>query len=428
MIGTIAIDDFEIAPVAIFLPGAFVAATGKLDANLTVRGLDANRKIRGRIEVDHARVPLAPTIGTLRDANADVTIDELGMRATIDGKLGGGKVAVSATSGHDLAVIDSKIVLDDISPIGALEPDIDAKITVRAQRSGERWLADVKIRDASIVVPPRSGSDLLDPDAPSDLYFSEQEAGAIVATGGRGRVPEKPWLVASIDLGSTRVATSAPVVMRARVNARRLKLSVGKTVGIEGTVDLERGEVEIVERPYQLEPGPEKLRFDGTTDALLAIRLTHEFPSVTLIADVGGRISKPALRLSSQPGTYSQGQLLGFFAGGEPGGDPTALARDVATTVGGSIISSMVGKRVKKVLPIDTFRCEPGSSASGASCTVGYWIGENLFLAYKRRAEPRADEDADEIQLQWHLKRGLLIEAAGFGSRVGGDVLWRRRW
>ncbi|MDQ3366434.1 MAG: translocation/assembly module TamB domain-containing protein, partial [Myxococcota bacterium] len=422
---TINITNFDLSPLTAFLTGPAGAATGTLDTKLSVAGLHLGGKVRGRIELLNGRVPLAPQIGTLRDAHLVVHLTDAGLTGTVDGKLGSGTIKMRGTAASDFAKLEVQGTVRKISPIGDLEPILDADLTAVVRREPKLIRADVKITNASIVVPEQTGRELLDAEVPEDLYITSKRQP--LAPKPRVRATRAPWLIATVELDSTTLQAKEPFVVRSRFRARKLTVTVGSLINVDGTVEIERGEVEVFGRTYRIDPGPDKIRFDGLPDPALDLRLTHDFPTLTLVASIGGRVSKPELMMSSQPGGYSEEELFAFFLGSDPGGDRTAASRDAATGVGASYVSALVGQRVKKVLPIDYFQCEPGTSAAGASCTFGRWLTANWFLAYKRR-EPRRDENPDHIQVQYYFGRRWLFEGGGFGNRVGGDILWRKRW
>jgi hypothetical protein len=97
------------------------------------------------------------------------------------------------------------------------------------------------------------------------------------------------------------------------------------------------------------------------------------------------------------------------------------------------VLSSTLGARIRKRLPIriEQLGCDPGNSVAAASCTVGRWFGDKLFVAFKRRieAQERANVNANEVQGQYYLRRDLYLEMVGGDAGSGGlDLLWRRRW
>ena len=102
----------EVAPVAVFLPGQLVGASGRVDAKLAFRDLDpATAHVRGTLAVRSGRIPLAPVIGTLRDANATFAITDDGITAKLDGKIGPGKITAKANTGLDAREAEVSAVL-----------------------------------------------------------------------------------------------------------------------------------------------------------------------------------------------------------------------------------------------------------------------------------------------------------------------------
>ncbi len=426
---TIDIVKFDLAPIMVFLPGPLVGASGMLDAKLAVKGLHREGKIRGRLAIDKARVPLSPTIGTLRDGKLVITISDDGMAANLDGKLGGGTVKLTAKSAGDLRTIELTGAVRKIAPIGEIQPVISADLTGQLRREAGGWRGDARIRNATVVVPRASGTDLIDADIPEDLYIGGQTR-PLEPLYRTSRIPKKPWLVIQLVIDTTTIdAKREYLEMRARIRSDGLTVSVADEVLLDGSIEIVRGDVDVFGRRYHVDPGPDKLRFDNSRDPSLAIRLVHEFPTLTLVADITGTVEEPVLVMSSQPGGYTQDELTSFFLGGDPSGDRSSQTADAALKVGSSLVSAQLGRRVKKRLPfrIDVLQCEAASSATGASCTIGRWLTENWFFSYKRR-EPRRDENPDHIQIQYYFGRRMFLEASGWGSHFGGDLFWRKRW
>jgi len=210
-----------------------------------------------------------------------------------------------------------------------------------------------------------------------------------------------------------------------------VSIANNREVGVLGNVALSRAVLDLFSRRYDVDKAA--LHFDGSIDPVLDIRITHDFPEVTTITEVRGRLSKPELILSSDPGTYSQAELLGFLLGGEPGGDPEMApsATERVAGAGASFISNKIGGYVKRALPVDVdvLRYEAETSTSSAAITVGTWITDTLFIAYRQRLEARPDENTGEGEIEYWIRRRLVLEGV-IGNRGvnGADLLWRRRW
>jgi translocation and assembly module TamB len=264
-----------------------------------------------------------------------------------------------------------------------------------------------------------------DQTGPADFKVSSQVEGS----PPRRKMPTDPALIAYIQLRNVFVESEE---VRGLLGGR-LTVSVANNqeVGVIGNIALSRGVLDLFSRRYQVDKA--MLHFDGSVDPVLDVRITHDFPEVTTITEVRGRVTKPQLLLSSEPARYSQAELLGFLLGGEPGGDaemaPSASER--VAGAGASVIGNRLGGYVKKALPVDVdvLRYEAASSASSAAVTVGTWITDTLFLAYRRHLEARPDENAGEGEVEYWIQRRLVVEGV-IGDRGvnGADLLWRRRW
>ncbi|HEY0991640.1 MAG TPA: translocation/assembly module TamB domain-containing protein, partial [Kofleriaceae bacterium] len=299
---------------------------------------------------------------------------------------------------------------------------------------------DIAIDNARIALPDRASARLLDATPPDDLVFVSPRAVATAVPRRSGepapaRAPTHPWLVASVTLGATPVVAedvSEGVTFHASVRSDRLAVSLGDTLGVRGTIDVDHADADVLGRRYIVEPGA--LIFDGSSDPRLDLRLSHEFPELALAVALAGRASKPDLRLSSEPGGYTYDQLFGFLLGGEPGGDPGNQTRDAVAGAGARLITGRVGRQINRVLPfkLDAVSCGPETKATtaiGGSCTFSKWLSERLLVAYRQHFGGAPEENVGDFQVQYRLGRKTLIDGAGRDrANFGADLLWRHRW
>jgi hypothetical protein len=423
---------FDMKPLLAFAPDPGNGAKGILDANLTVKGLDpTTAQITGELHLKNARMPIAPNVGTMRDGTVDVKIDDKQIVLAATGKLGHGDLKLDGTielAGTNLSGGQAVLTLHKVSPIGAVEPEINAVITTKMSRQNEVWTADVVI-DKGFVKIGKSGEALKPVGMPSDMRLGgpKKQAPALSKDGPNAPPPPaKPALIAKVTLKPVKVEASE---FRTTVNGT-LDVTVGETMGVKGTIEASSGDLDLFDRRYRIERAA--VMFDGTVDPNLEVRIVHDFSDVTTITEVRGRLSKPDLVLTSDPGLYSQTELLGFLLGGEPGGDPTSgTASDKAAALGSSIIANQIGGYVKKALPIDidVIRYESATATSSAAITVGTWITHTLFFSVSQHLETRADENTDEGTLEYWFTRRLELElTAGDRNYDGVDLLWRKRY
>jgi hypothetical protein len=420
---------FDLAPMLAFAPGPVGAARARLDADLTVTGFDPRvTQLAGQLHLRQAHLPIAAQVGTLREASIDVDVHPHDIAVKVDGKLGDGTAVVTGSitvAGATMTGGNLVAKLRHVSPIGAVEPRIDADVTAKLGRSGTQWTADVTV-DRGAVKVGGTGEQLKPVGLPADMEI----AGRPVARSTDTQVaatPIDPFLVAHIVLHDTKVEADQ---FRTTVHGD-VKMSVdANTVGMTGTIAASGGNVELFARRYRVDRG--SVYFDGSIDPLLDIELSYDFPDVTTVTQVRGRLSKPELVLTSNPGIYNETQLLGFLLGGEPGGNPnSASARDQAQAAGESLVASQLAGYVRKALPIniDVLRYQAASLASSAAITVGSWITHTLFLSFSQHISPLPDENSDEATLEWWLTHRLEVQAtAGDRNYDTVDLLWRRRF
>jgi translocation and assembly module TamB len=427
----------DLAPIVAFLPGPAGGIGGRLDANLAVHGLDPHvAQLAGSLHVTEGRLPIAPAVGTLFHGDLQVKIANNAAAITAAGKLGNGDVRLSGTA--PLLSPDAppsgqiELTMRKVQLIGTTEPVIDGTVSAKIQRTNDAWHFDVHVSRAAVRVPADKGEKLAPVGPPNDLVYGGKQhyhpPDQVRGSPPHRAAPENPILVADIRIDATKVETNE---LRGDVQGR-LKVTVGdKELGIVGNIGLLRGDLDLFDRRYQVERAA--IHFDGSTDPVLDVRITHDFPDVTTVTEIHGRASKPELTMSSNPGLYSQAELLGFLLGGEPGGDPNNApsTQQRVAAAGESFVANQLGGYVKKALPIDidVLRYESATATSSAAVTVGTWLTHELFLAYRQHLESRPDENAGEGEIEYWLRRRLVIEATvGDRGYNGADLLWRRRW
>ena len=425
---TIKATRFDLVPVLVFAPGPAGGAAGELDADVKLTGLDPRTtQIAGELHMREARIPVAPAVGTLRSAKIDLAVADRALQIAVDGKLGAGTVKVTGSAALDGASPNggkAKITLRKVSPIGTVEPQITADISASLTRERNLWRADLVVDRASVDVPSDRGEKLKPVGAPTDMYFANGER--VTRRPMAQEEPVNPIFDITINLHSTRVESKE---FRGDVRGRIEIRADGESVSLTGGIEAERGDLDLFGQRYYVERAG--VNFDGSTDPLLDIRITHDFPDVTTVTVVHGRLSAPELMMSSDPGTYSQGQLLGFLLGGQPGGDPTGSSADRATSAGESYVANEIGGYVRKALPInlDVLRYEAATSSTSAAVIVGTWLSDALFLAYRQRLSARPDENTGEGEIEYWLTKRLVIEATAGNRNVDGlDLLWRKRY
>ncbi|CAN5506978.1 hypothetical protein BH11MYX1_BH11MYX1_06460 [soil metagenome] len=427
---------FELTPLLVFAPEPASSARGTLDADVAITGFDPRTaEVIGELHLKRARIPLAPSVGTLRMGQIDVVLGKEQIKLALTGKLGQGDLKLDGTialKGVSLDGGQAKLILHHVSPIGSVEPQIDSEITAKIGRQAQTWVADISV-DKTFVKIPKTGGEALKPiGPPKDLHtgltkIDVKQAVVSDGTPDAPPPPTQPIVIAHITINKTEVESEA---FRTTI-AGKLNVSLdADSMGVTGQIAANSGDLDLFGRRYRIERAA--VYFDGTIDPQLDVRITHDFPDITTVTQVRGRLSQPKLVLSSDPGQYSQSELLGFLLGGEPNGNPNSgSARSQATAAGASFIANQIGGYVKKALPfaLDVIRYESASATSSAAVTVGSWVTHTLFFSVTQHLAARPDENASEGTIEYWFTRQLELETTvGDRSYDGIDLLWRHRY
>lgn len=428
---------FDLAPLARLIPEALLGVSGKLDAALQVDGLDVDAtRVAGELTIRDVRVPIANQLGTLTKGELALRFEPGRATAELRGQLEAGAVSLSAKA--DLAgVIPRAAELDlsvrDLTLISALAPKIDGALHATAQREGRLWRVAASLRGGSVKIPAKPGRELHPTGPPADIVFV-QDARTVTrpprsltesAKGWAGSRTRDPWVQLALEVKAFKV-TSPQLT---GVVEGDLALAIGDDgISVDGAIGVSRGDVRLFERRYQLQRAA--ISFDGPLDPAIDIKLQHDFPQLSLSLGVRGRVSDPKLDLSSQPADYTEAQLLGFVLGGTPGG-PGRDSLDAASGVAAAVTSQVVSGFLAGKLPVrlDVVTYQPSTLTGGGSVVVGRWLTDKVLLLLRRRTNASAVENTTEGELQYWLRRNLLLNGvAGDVGAFGLDLLWNRRW
>lgn len=374
----------------------------------------------------------------LRGASLDIVIAD--QRATITGaaRVGTGRIRVEGQGrfqGVMPTLISATATLRGVPfTLDELEPRVDAKVALSLWRSVGLWRSRVTVSDVDVVLIERNNPEILPVTFPDDLVFVDE-------IPARGTAPERRRSDAPApgrDRDSAPAMIAKVRIVPAMVRSRDLRTRIGGELEVRlgggdpvvhGKLEADEGFVELFGRRYLIMSAT--VRFDGGPDPYIAVRLAYDFPEATLYIDLTGRASAPKIVLSSEPAIYSQSQLAAFLLGSTPEDAPGDATRDAAASVAAAVVSDTVRNAIDDVLPIpiDVLRVETKTTERSGSVTVGKWITRRVLVALRTRVDAHADENANEAELEYWIRRNVLLEAyAGDRSIFGADLLWIRRY
>jgi autotransporter translocation and assembly factor TamB len=409
---------------------------GQLYARLELAGTVAQPQLRGTIGVRDGGIRAARGIRRIENAEIALRLEPRNFTLDVGFRSGGGTARLS-TRGHLVGLLPSTFrgtlrtrQLPVVAGASRIAVDLDGAFT--GARRERAWAIDMQARSGTIYLPKRMEKRRFHPTGPLEDVEYRDDAVAD-ARQGAGR-----------ETTSWRLSLTTPRGLRVRgdgdldawIEADLVVASAGGVTTIDGTVEATRGDATLFDRRYRISRARAAFTGDAPTNPHLNVLLEHSFESAEVSIAVQGTLDEPEVELSSEPAIYSQAELLGFVLGGNPdapddregaGGGWRRSAAGAATALVASQLESIVEKRI----PVDTLRLGTDADDPGtlAFVSVGKWLADKLFVAYRRRFDAETNENANEAEIEYHFRRNWMVEGM-IGDRGAGsvDLLWVRRF
>ena len=356
------------------------------------------------------------------------------MKANITGALESGRVEAVATATLDGVMPRTgkvDVTVRNLELITATAPRVDGKLHADIRYDGAQVKIDARVTDGEVRSRATKGRALHPSNLPPDMVFASTASGADPPKPAVAKVrdfvgaaPVEPFLL--VTLRVEPVSVTMPE-LRGDVTGR-FDIAVGVDgASLQGQLEVNRGDVELLERRYRLRRA--RVTFDGGFDPLLDIQLERDLPALTLYASITGRLSSP-LKLSSDPPNYTEGQLLSFAISDTAAATGNETA-DAASNLLAAVASQTLLSYITPILPVrlDVVAYEPASASTSRAFVFGRWITRKLLVLYRNRAEARPNENVNEAEAEYWLNQRVLLEGvAGDRGVLGLDLLWTRRW
>ncbi|HEY5949873.1 MAG TPA: hypothetical protein VIV40_30470, partial [Kofleriaceae bacterium] len=249
IVATVEAGNFDIQPFLAFAPPGSIAVgtRGLVSGVLKLKGLDLNTgTLKGRLVVTNARIPLAAELGTFRSGTFEIDVLKDQVVTKIDGKIGRGTVKGKATlrlTGSMPTAAELTLALRKVSPIGEIQPVVDADISGWFARTKTKWTGNIKIANGYVYVPPEGGNELLITGTPTDIVFIDAQK---ILVKPKRRPPTTPWLIATVDIGRTKIFVDDNDFNFNGIASGQLQLKLGDVIGLDGSISTERGVVEVL--------------------------------------------------------------------------------------------------------------------------------------------------------------------------------------
>jgi len=173
------------------------------------------------------------------------------------------------------------------------------------------------------------------------------------------------------------------------------------------------------------------VRFSGQgLDPVLDIAATHTAGEYLVRLRVGGTMTKPSLRLESEP-ALDQADVLAVLLFGAPANQ---LSRTQSTGLGeqalgiaGGYVASELRQSVADALGVDDLQFDTGTTGlADARVSIGKYVADDIFVSLAHRF---GAQSAEELRIEYVVRPGWSLEmSTDTLGHSGIDLFWKRRY
>lgn len=409
--------------------GTLTFLDGLLSANLDIGGTAAQPIIDGAVRIREGTARIAQFLRPLTAARVDAVFKRSQLHLTVKATSRPGKILLLADADlrRPAATSFTANLTATKLPVQAGKQlvSINGKLNAKGSRRGPMLDVEVRIEKGLLVrLPSTSGVQLHDSGPLDDVVFTDAAGAAQEAARQELKNAAAPMMrlrIVSDDLIAVRGEE-----LRLDLKVKLTMTQVGGVNVLDGNIEGVRGWIEIVSRRYEIERAWVLFAGEVPLDPRLDVRVSHQFPDTLVYIDVQGRMSEPQVSFASDSGRYDQAQLLGFILGGEGGGGTGSLSESTPGAAANVVANQVAGVIRQAGLPVDALRVgtEEGDAQS-RYVTVGKWLTDRLFIAYRYRDTTDIMKNRNEATVQHFFSKDWMWEGvAGDRGAASIDLLW----
>jgi translocation and assembly module TamB len=163
---------------------------------------------------------------------------------------------------------------------------------------------------------------------------------------------------------------------------------------------------------------------------VLDIAATHTAGEYLVRLRVGGTMTKPSLRLESEP-ALDQADVLAVLLFGAPANQ---LSRTQSTGLGeqalgiaGGYVASELRQSVADALGVDDLQFDTGTTGlADARVSIGKYVADDIFVSLAHRF---GAQSAEELRIEYVVRPGWSLEmSTDTLGHSGIDLFWKRRY
>jgi autotransporter translocation and assembly factor TamB len=409
-----------------------IEADGTLSGSLSATGSATAPTIEGLLTLRDGTLRLRDVLPRLTHLQLRVTPDGSALRFVASAESEGGNLGVDGDAELDEwipktahAHVQTTKLRVDVAGLSGLA-SVNAQVLVDHDREHRKWVISANLDDSELTLLGGNSG------------YGENED--IVEPKGAGKAPESLLLTIS-TLGGATVHVIDDLGDLGKLDAyATLQISVGHEPGETSTrldvsvADDGRSNYTFLDVPYEISGATLGLHAGDTSPSIDA-RAFKTYRSLVLRALVTGTLANLRVTLSSEPGGFTQEQLLQFALGQNPDLMDSGSRSSLRTSVAGAAANVTLKKLFPKLGSLVVIGLDEVGDASApvTRYSLGHWFSENVFVTVRHRTTIDVTQNSNELFLQWRLPfRGVMFEvAAGDGGETGtasADLVKIWRW
>jgi len=417
--------DLGLVPRIVDLHGD--ALGGRLDMDMTLAGTLAAPRFAGDARLAGGSYASADAGTVLREVNAVIAGDDARIRlqSLTAGDGGKGRLSASGTVtllGAESARYEGELNLEHFTILNRSDAMAVAsgRLKLSDEARGARLGGEVTVESAELRVPEKL--------PPKIVKLDVVEVNAPPERVPPVRKKEQAGIGLPVALGLTvKIPGRAFLRGRGIDSEWRGKLRVDGTLAapdITGQLEVVRGRVDLVGKPFEVETGKVVFVGGGAIDPELDFTASGEAEDLTVSVHVTGVASAPKFDLATNSGLPPEEALsrllFGQNAGSLSPGEAVQLAQAAAALSGGG---PGVLDKLRRTFGLDVLRVGASSgSAEDASVTAGKYISDKVFLKVEQGATPESRNVGVEVRV---LPRVRVEGGVGAGGDGKVGVNWR---
>ena len=204
-----------------------------------------------------------------------------------------------------------------------------------------------------------------------------------------------------------------------------IKKKYDQTVRIIGDISVIRGTYETLGKLFRIEEGNVSFSGSKELDPFLDITALYRVSDVNVYINIGGRVSSPEIKLTSDPAMDETDivsyLVFGTSSSGISSGDRQSI-QNVASGVAGGIAAAQLERMLGSTVSLDVV------SISTSNVEIGKYLTEDLYIAYERGTTDSIIDSTNitynKVLVEYQIFKNVTIDADVGGENPGADLFY----